>query len=152
MANTRAEEGAAVVLLARREEQLNTAVAAIEQNGGTAHSLVADLSVRESIPDVARRAFECFGNIHIVVNAAGVNLREPVNEISLQSWDTTLDLNLAVPFFLARELVPGMGRAGNHCYWQLYLYYARSKIAADKLHTGAYGSLDWLQERPLSKG
>ena len=38
----------------------------------------------------------------------GVNLRQPADDITLESWDETLNLNLAVPFFLARELVPGM--------------------------------------------
>ncbi len=112
MASALADAGAAVVLLARREAQLSEVAASIERHGGEARTLAADLSVRETIPDIAQRAGECFGDIHIVVNAAGVNLREPVESISLQSWDTTINLNLAVPFFLSRELVPGMRRAG----------------------------------------
>jgi NAD(P)-dependent dehydrogenase (short-subunit alcohol dehydrogenase family) len=39
-------------------------------------------------------------------------LRQPVDEITLESWDKTLNLNLAVPFFLARELVPAMKEGG----------------------------------------
>ncbi|MDJ0834247.1 MAG: SDR family oxidoreductase, partial [Gammaproteobacteria bacterium] len=44
--------------------------------------------------------------------AAGVNLRQPAEEITLDSWDQTLNLNLATPFFLARELVDGMRSRG----------------------------------------
>ena len=41
-----------------------------------------------------------------------MNLREPPEAITRESWNLTLDLNLAVPFFLARALVPGMRAAG----------------------------------------
>ena len=112
MANALAEAGASVVLLARREEQLDAAATGIRDRGGKADYIVADLGERESIPDTAQRASRCFGDVHIVVNAAGVNLRQPVDEISLHNWDTTFNLNLAAPFFLSRELIPGMRGAG----------------------------------------
>jgi NAD(P)-dependent dehydrogenase (short-subunit alcohol dehydrogenase family) len=37
-----------------------------------------------------------------------VNLREPVDDITLDSWDSTLNLNLSVPFFFTREFIAGM--------------------------------------------
>ncbi|NJM84638.1 MAG: SDR family oxidoreductase, partial [Tabrizicola sp.] len=49
-----------------------------------------------------------FGAPQIVLHAAGVNLREPWQRIGDESWDRTLELNLKVPFFLSRALVPGM--------------------------------------------
>ena len=103
-----AQAGAAVVLLGRREAQLQEAVAEIEAVGGKAAALPADLSDRSQLPAIAERAALPFGPIDILINAAGVNFRQPVEEITLESWDMTLNLNLAVPFFLARELVPAM--------------------------------------------
>ena len=103
-----AQAGAAVVLLGRRQEQLLSTVADIETLGGKAAALALDLTAREQLAEVAQRANEQFGSIDILINAAGINLRQPVDEITLESWDQTLNLNLAVPFFLARELVPGM--------------------------------------------
>ncbi|MEM9682733.1 MAG: SDR family oxidoreductase, partial [Pseudomonadota bacterium] len=44
----------------------------------------------------------------ILVNAAGVNLREPAAEVTPESWGRTMDLNLSAPFFLAQALVPAM--------------------------------------------
>ena len=44
----------------------------------------------------------------ILINAAGVNLRQPEEAITPESWDTTLHLNLKVPYFLARQLAPSM--------------------------------------------
>ena len=107
-----AEAGASVVLLGRREQQLQQAVETIKRGGGEAAALAADLSSRESIPDIAGQAALPFGDIDIVINAAGVNLRQPVDEITLETWDQTINLNLAVPFFLSRELVVAMKKRG----------------------------------------
>ncbi len=107
-----AQAGASVVLLGRREAQLQTAVAEVEAARGRAAALPADLSDRGLLPELAERAAQSFGPIDILINAAGVNFRQPVEQITLESWDTTLNLNLAVPFFLARELVPAMQERG----------------------------------------
>ena len=107
-----ATAGADVVLTGRREAQLHEAVAEIEAAGGSAAAVPADLGDREMLPQLAGHAAVPFGAIDILINAAGVNFRQPVDEITLDSWDATLNLNLAVPFFLARELVPGMQQRG----------------------------------------
>ena len=107
-----AQAGAAVVLLGRREAQLQEAIAEIEAVAGMAAALPVDLSDRDLLPEIAERAAVPFGSIDILINAAGVNFRQPVEEITLESWDMTLNLNLAVPFFLARELVPAMKSGG----------------------------------------
>ena len=104
--------GAAVVLLGRREAKLQEAVAEIEAVEARAAALSADLSDRAQLPKIAEHAMVPFGSIDILINAAGVNFRQPAEEITLESWDLTLNLNLAVPFFLARELVPAMKAEG----------------------------------------
>lgn len=103
-----ARAGASVVLLGRRKEQLVSTVAEIEASAGEAAFLAVDLAARDSLAEIAKQAADPFGAIDILINAAGVNLRQPADEITLGSWDETLNLNLAVPFFLARELLPGM--------------------------------------------
>jgi NAD(P)-dependent dehydrogenase (short-subunit alcohol dehydrogenase family) len=107
-----AQAGAAVVLVGRREAQLREAITDIEAVGGRATALPADLSDRGLLSELAESAALPFGAIDILINAAGVNFRQPVEEITLESWDRTLNLNLAVPFFLARELVPAMKERG----------------------------------------
>ena len=107
-----AEAGAAVVVLGRREAKLQEAVDEIEAAGGKAAALPADLNDRGLLGGIAERAALPFGSIDILINAAGVNFRQPVDEITLESWDKTLNLNLAVPFFLARELVHAMKEGG----------------------------------------
>ncbi len=76
-------------------------------------TLTADLLDRKGLQDLVERAGEAFGAPDILVNAAGVNLREAADDVSWDSWDQTLDLNLAVPFFLARACVPGMKTRGR---------------------------------------
>jgi len=107
-----AQAGASVVLLGRRQSHLDTAVAKIEAIGGQAAALAVDLSDRTQLAEIATQATKPFGDIDILINAAGVNFRQPADEITLESWDQTLNLNLSVPFFLARELVPAMQAKG----------------------------------------
>jgi NAD(P)-dependent dehydrogenase (short-subunit alcohol dehydrogenase family) len=107
-----ATAGADVVISGRREAQLQQVVAEIEAVGGRAAALAADLRDRGVMADLAERAARPFGPVDILINAAGVNFRQPVDEITLESWDATLNLNLAVPFFLARALVPAMQAKG----------------------------------------
>jgi len=114
--------GASVVLVARRETALAASKEAIEaclvndeQLASQAHQLPYvhilpwDLSHRESVEDLAAEAaaFAPHG-IDILCNTAGVNHRQAATDITLESWDSTINLNLTVPFFLARALVPQM--------------------------------------------
>ena len=103
-----AKAGASVVLLGRRQALLDSTAAEIQAFGGKAASLPADLNDRTSLAAVANLAAGPFGPIDILINAAGINLRQAVEEITIESWDQTLNLNLSVPFFLSRELIPAM--------------------------------------------
>jgi len=113
MAATLAKAGASVVCVARREEALAALVEEIGAAGGTASALAADLSDEAAVEALGARAGEAHGAPTILVNAAGINLREPPQKISFESWNRTLHLNLSVPFFLTRALVPGMVAAGG---------------------------------------
>ncbi|GMQ74771.1 MAG: SDR family oxidoreductase [Gammaproteobacteria bacterium] len=108
MAGALADAGAAVILVARRKAELDAAAAEIRARDGEAVAVCADLSTREALPDIAERCRRAFGPAAIVVNAAGINLREPAEEITPVGWDRTIDLNLAVPFFFTRELIADM--------------------------------------------
>ncbi|SHE43889.1 gluconate 5-dehydrogenase [Modicisalibacter ilicicola DSM 19980] len=112
MAMALAGAGAAVVVAARRREALEESVAMIQAQGGRAAALEADLADPAGLDAVARQAAEPFGTVTILVNAAGVNLRQPIDEVDLASWQLTLQLHLGTPFFLSRALVPGMRDKG----------------------------------------
>ncbi len=102
------EAGAQVIGVARRADRLESLNQQLTNSGGHFHSICADLGDRSLLDDVARSCIEKAGRVDGIINAAGINLRESVDEISLDSWDQTLTLNLATPFFLTRALVADM--------------------------------------------
>jgi NAD(P)-dependent dehydrogenase (short-subunit alcohol dehydrogenase family) len=112
MALALAEAGARVVVAARREGELRETVAAIESLGTQGASVVADLADRSALETMAAQAAQPFGPPDILINAAGVNLRQPVDEVTFESWDLQLQLHLGAPFFLSRLLVPAMKTKG----------------------------------------
>jgi len=103
-----AEAGAAVVLAARREARLGDARRELEGRGARAATLAVDLADRAALRAVAARAGEAFGPPDILVNAAGINIRKPLLEVSEADWDAVLRINLDAPFFLAQALAPAM--------------------------------------------
>jgi len=107
-----AKAGAKVVLVGRREEALRETHNAIKAIDGQAFVLPFDLHDRDAFPQLAKTAISMAGAIDIVINAAGVNHREPADKITPQSWDETINLNLSVPFFLAREFIADMHTRG----------------------------------------
>ena len=101
--------GADVVLVARRRGVLEVAAREIEEaTGRHVHCIDVDLAKLTDFGALAALASKPFGAPDILVNAAGVNYREPWDALTRDRWDTTLAVNLTAPFFLARTLVPGM--------------------------------------------
>lgn len=113
MGEALARAGAAVVLLARREAELAGAAGAIEADGGKAAALARDLSDPAAMDTLAKEASAPFGAPDILINAAGVNLREAPEAITPESWQRTLTLNLTIPFFLARACIAPMIAKGH---------------------------------------
>lgn len=97
--------GARVVGLARRADALDAWRA---EAGGETAALAADLSADADLAAIAARASEPFGPPDILVNAAGLNMRQSAGDVTPEGWARTIGLNLTVPFFLAQALVPAM--------------------------------------------
>ena len=112
ISQTLAQAGANVVLVARRSNLLAQETLQITNQGGNAKWVDVDLTNRQEIGKSQKRICDCFGAPEIVVNAAGVNLRESDEQISWESWDQTINLNLSVPFFFSRPFVGSMKEAG----------------------------------------
>jgi gluconate 5-dehydrogenase len=113
IAEALAQAGASVVLAARRKHDLEEAAARIAAAGGTARWVACDLAERDEIAQCVERASSFFGTPDILVNAAGVNFRQPIDDVSEAAWDATIAVNLAAPFFLSRSLSPTMIRKGR---------------------------------------
>lgn len=108
MARALAGAGAAVVLVARRESELRAAAAEIQAQGGKASWVAADLADAGALADCAGECAAAFGAPDILVNAAGINLRQPIEQVDLAAWNLHLQLHLTTPFFLAKAFAPAM--------------------------------------------
>lgn len=120
-----------VVLVARSESMLQEAVADLRSDGIEADCVSADLSDLASLNKLADKVITFAGRVDILVNAAGINLREPAAKISPESWSKQVDLLLGSPFFFAKAFAPSMatrkwGRIINVASLQSYRAFADS--------------------------
>jgi NAD(P)-dependent dehydrogenase (short-subunit alcohol dehydrogenase family) len=100
--------GAAVTLVARRESELTNAANGLADEGITADWIAADLSDSEKVIACGKEALTRHGTIDILINAAGVNLREPFAQVTPEHWNLHLALHLGAPFFFTQTLAPAM--------------------------------------------
>ena len=113
IARTLAFAGASVFLVGRKKEKLDALVSEIYENSnGQGISFPIDLTAKGALTDLYLQCFDTLGAPSILVNAAGVNYRESWDAITHDSWNATLQINLSVPFFLAKECVPEMIKNG----------------------------------------
>lgn len=100
--------GAKIAIASRREEQLNGAVKRLNDQGIAASPFVANLSDLEQSLNLAQKVLKQLDRVDILVNAAGINLRESFEQVSAESWQEQLNLQLGAPFFLTQALAPQM--------------------------------------------
>jgi gluconate 5-dehydrogenase len=103
--------GARVVLMARRPDALAQSAERLKAQGIEVLTLRCDLASSEAAMQGARDAL-ALGPVDILLNAAGVNLREPFAEVTPASWQTQINLHLSAPFFLTQALAPAMKERG----------------------------------------
>lgn len=108
MARALGLQGAKVHLAARDRAKLDAACAEMAQDGISAHAHPVDLTDTTALEALAGGT----GNVDILVNAAGVNLRDPFAQVSPQAFDLHMALHLRAPFFLVQHLAPGMAAQG----------------------------------------
>lgn len=104
LAKLLAQSGANIALVARNKEQLEEAANEIEKIGDRVRVLPVpfDLTKVEEIPYMMEGVYNHFGKIDILVNNAGLNVAKPAEELSLQDWDSVLDINLKSVFFMCQ--------------------------------------------------
>ena len=128
--------GARVLLMARREAELAAAAARLAADGIDAQWLAADLTQISALQEAAREAERRLGGVDILVNAAGVNLRQPFGEVTPAAWQAQIALHLTAPFFLTQALAPGMAARG----WGRVLNIASLQSWRAFPHSAPYGA------------
>lgn len=104
-----AQAGADVVGVARRGALLREWCSGA---GGRSAGVEGDVADRDGLAALAGRISEPFGPPDILIHAAGLNTREPADDVTGGGWDATLAVNLSAPFFLSQLLVPSMRDKG----------------------------------------
>src|SRR5258706_2906895 len=112
MACSLAGAGASVVLVARQAAALDKTVDEIRSAGGAAGRVSADLGDRAATGRACELACAVFGQPDILINAAGVNIRPPLADLTPGDSDRSLKANFTAPFLLGQQFGPAMAARG----------------------------------------
>ena len=103
--------GCHVALVGRRQEPLDELARQLEQSEGEVLVAPADVTDRDAVEALVRRVAAAWGRIDVLVNNAGMNIRQrKVEEVSEQDWDSVLRVNLTGTFFMTQAVLPHMRR------------------------------------------
>ena len=138
-----AEQGAKVVAVGRNEKELNLLRDEAQRFNGTLKIQFADVTEATQIENVINNTVESFGQIDVLVNAAGIILNGSVENTTLDDWDKMMNINVRVVFNLMQKCLPHLEKtkgnivnvssvAGTRSFPNL-LAYGVSKAAVDQL-------------------
>lgn len=109
-----AKEGARIGALGRDEKELQQVVDEIERNGGQAIPLLADVSQPDQMEQAVKQLADKWGRVDIVFANAGINgVWAPLEELTPEDWDRTLDINLKGTFLTVKYAVPYLKKQGG---------------------------------------
>jgi NADP-dependent 3-hydroxy acid dehydrogenase YdfG len=108
-----AELGATVAVVARRQDRLDTLAAEIQQAGGTALVVVADISVRDEAEAAVQQVVARTGRLDIVVNNAGLMLLGPVVGADVEEWERMIAINQKALLYITNAALPHLLEAAD---------------------------------------
>lgn len=112
MALALAEAGARLALISRNLELLNETAAAARQLGAEAAVFQTDVTDEAQVLALEKAVAAKLGKVQILINNAGMNLRQPVTDFTLAEWRQVMDTNLTSAFLMCRAFVPQMRGQG----------------------------------------
>lgn len=109
MARGLAQAGADVIISSRHGDELQAALPEIlSGTGRKGEFIVADMSVRDDVTRLAREAISKMSRVDILINNAGMNFPQAIDQITDEAWDRVLEVNLTSVMALTRAIVPQM--------------------------------------------
>lgn len=106
------EYGAKVILADMNLEAAQNVANDVNAQGGEARALEFNVAEFEAIPEKVAAAKALFGRIDILVNVAGITGSTPIEEITLESWDRMMDIDLKSMFFVTQAVFSIMKEQG----------------------------------------
>ena len=107
------EEGASVVICDLNAEVGASTVTEIEGNGGVAAFVRLDVAKEQDWADAMAAVVAKFGRLDVLVNNAGINIREPIEEMAAANFDMMLSINVKGPFLGIKHAIPLMRQSGG---------------------------------------
>jgi NAD(P)-dependent dehydrogenase (short-subunit alcohol dehydrogenase family) len=107
-----AGSGHNLALVGRDQILLAQTAEAVQQTGVRAEIFNADVSDEQQILLLKGQIASKCGGIDILINNAGINIRKPSVDFTLEEWNRVLSTNLTAPFLLCRTFVPEMKNRG----------------------------------------
>lgn len=124
-----AAQGANVALLARRKEKLDQVVKEIEATGRKAIAVQCDVSDEKSVENAVKEVLAHFGKIDILLNNAGIAFAGSVENMTVEQWDSAMDINVKGIFLMCKYVVPQMR---EHKYGKIVNVASVNAILGDK--------------------
>jgi NADP-dependent 3-hydroxy acid dehydrogenase YdfG len=103
-----ADEGATVVLGARREDRLRALTEELTRRGDKALAIPTDVSRRDQVRRLVHGAVEAYGRIDVLINNAGVMPLSPLDRLKVDEWDRMIDVNLKGVLYGIAAALPHM--------------------------------------------
>jgi gluconate 5-dehydrogenase len=104
MAEALGEQGARIVLSARKQSELDEAVAHLAQRGIEASAIAVDLAIDVNVLPFVEEALRRLGQIDILVNNAGASWGAPAEDHPLEAWDKVMNLNVRSIFLVSQAV------------------------------------------------
>ena len=140
-----ADEGAAVVVTGRRQQELERVVSMIRHGKGKALAVAGSVTDEAHAQEVARKAVESFGRIDVLVNNAGIgDFGKRLHEMDDATWANVLDVNLTGVFRMIRAVVPQMLKQGRGSIVNISSVASLVGIPALAAYAASKGGLDAL--------
>lgn len=103
-----AEQGATVMLAARREDRLQKLVNKIEASGGKASFKVTDVTNREQVEELVETTVQKYGQVDVLINNAGLMPLSPLDALKVDEWDKMVDVNIKGLLYAIAAVLPVM--------------------------------------------
>lgn len=139
-----AKAGASVALVGRRDAEGATVTRSIQEAGGQAIFLQADLAGGEAVvADVIARTVAAFGRLDIAFNNAGVDKFGPITEATEDDWDTVHNLNLKSVWLACKHEFLQFGKqGGGGVIVNTSSFLAHGAVAGSSIYSASKGGLD----------
>ena len=103
---TLAEDGAHIAACDIQEDKLGEVVKSLRNEKGTAGAFRLDVTDEKSVKAAVQAIIDTFGRVDMLVNNAGTDITQPLENLSIEDWDRVIGVKLRGPFLMSKALYP----------------------------------------------